>query len=67
MAQELNCQGWQTRWAKYSNNQFQEGVSLTCADELSRWQKYGWGCSYVHFACETSEMETTSNSQRDHL
>jgi hypothetical protein len=38
-------QGWQTRWAKYSNNQFQEGVSLTCADELSRWQKYGWGCS----------------------
>jgi hypothetical protein len=38
-------QGWTVRWATYNNNEFQEGVSLTAPDELSRWQKYGWGVS----------------------
>lgn len=35
------------RWATYSNNDFEEGVSLTAIDELSRWQKYGWGVSEI--------------------
>jgi hypothetical protein len=38
-------QGWVVRWANYAGYDFQEGVSLTAMDELSRWQKYSWGCS----------------------
>lgn len=42
-------QGWTLRWATYSNNGFEEGVSLTCSDELARWQKYAYGCSEIIF------------------
>jgi hypothetical protein len=42
-------QGWVVRWATYSENGFEEGVSLTAADELSRWQKYAWGVSEIVF------------------
>jgi hypothetical protein len=31
------------RWATYSEGAFKEGVSLTCDDELNRWQKYAYG------------------------
>ena len=37
------------RWATYSDYEFEEGVSLTAADELSRWQKYAWGVSEIIF------------------
>lgn len=45
MALRLLMSGYITRWATYSNNGFEEGVSLTCDDELNRWQKYAFGCS----------------------
>ncbi|CBQ71416.1 conserved hypothetical protein (fragment), partial [Sporisorium reilianum SRZ2] len=45
MALRLLMSGYITRWATYSNNGFEEGVSLTCDDKLNRWQKYAFGCS----------------------
>lgn len=41
--------GYITRWATYSKLGFKEGVSLTCDDELNRWQKYAFGCSEMVF------------------
>ncbi|PWN47365.1 hypothetical protein IE53DRAFT_321345 [Violaceomyces palustris] len=49
MALRLLMKGYITRWATYSNNGFEEGVSLTCDDELNRWQKYSFGCSELVF------------------
>ncbi|KAJ1043094.1 hypothetical protein NDA11_003145 [Ustilago hordei] len=49
MALRLLMSGYITRWATYSNNGFEEGVSLTCDDELNRWQKYAFGCSELIF------------------
>lgn len=49
MALRLLMSGYITRWATYSNNAFEEGVSLTCDDELNRWQKYAFGCSELVF------------------
>ncbi|PWZ03732.1 hypothetical protein BCV70DRAFT_184934, partial [Testicularia cyperi] len=49
MALRLLMSGYITRWATYSNNRFEEGVSLTCDDELNRWQKYAFGCSELVF------------------
>jgi hypothetical protein len=46
---ETGRQGWTLRWATYSDWGFQEGVSLTCADELARWQKYAYGVSEIVF------------------
>ena len=43
MALRLQLRGYSIRWATYSNGGFKEGVSLTCDDELNRWQKYGYG------------------------
>ncbi|EIW68700.1 hypothetical protein TREMEDRAFT_31854 [Tremella mesenterica DSM 1558] len=48
-ALRLQMKGWSLRWASYSNGGFQEGVSLTCDDELNRWQKYAFGCSELLF------------------
>lgn len=45
----LNRAGYITRWATYSKLGYKEGVSLTCDDELNRWQKYGFGCSEMVF------------------
>lgn len=42
---KANGQGYTIRWASYANGEFEEGVSLTCDDEINRWQKYAWGCS----------------------
>ncbi|GAA5975719.1 hypothetical protein JCM5350_002705 [Sporobolomyces pararoseus] len=41
--------GYDVRWASYSNGGFQEGVSLTCDDEINRWQKYAFGVSELLF------------------
>lgn len=45
MALRLQLQGYIIRWATYSDGGFKEGVSLTCDDELNRWQKYAYGKS----------------------
>ena len=43
MALRLQLKGYIIRWATYSEGGFKEGVSLTCDDELNRWQKYAYG------------------------
>ncbi|THH11529.1 hypothetical protein EW145_g574 [Phellinidium pouzarii] len=49
MALRLQLKGYSIRWASYSNGGFKEGVSLTCDDELNRWQKYAYGCNELIF------------------
>ncbi|KAH9938818.1 glycosyl transferase family group 2-domain-containing protein [Epithele typhae] len=49
MALRLMLRGFVMRWATYSNRGFKEGVSLTCDDELNRWQKYSYGCNELIF------------------
>ncbi|CCM00464.1 uncharacterized protein FIBRA_02497 [Fibroporia radiculosa] len=49
MAMRLQMRGFIIRWATYSLGGFKEGVSLTCDDELNRWQKYAYGCSELLF------------------
>lgn len=49
MALRLQLKGYIIRWASYSNGGFKEGVSLTCDDELNRWQKYAYGCNELIF------------------
>lgn len=49
MALRLQLHGYNIRWATYSDGGFKEGVSLTCDDELNRWQKYSYGCSELIF------------------
>ena len=41
--------GYYNRFIGYTEDGFQEGVSLTYYDELMRWQKYAWGCSELVF------------------
>ena len=43
MALRLQLKGYIIRWSTYSEGGFKEGVSLTCDDELNRWQKYSYG------------------------
>ncbi|GAA5823328.1 hypothetical protein JCM11251_007569 [Rhodosporidiobolus azoricus] len=45
----LNRAGYITRWATYSKGEYKEGVSLSCDDEINRWQKYAFGCSEIVF------------------
>lgn len=49
MALRLQLAGYSIRWATYSEGGFKEGVSLTCDDELNRWQKYAYGCNELIF------------------
>jgi hypothetical protein len=49
MALDMIEHGYITRWATYSNSEYMEGVSLSCDDELNRWQKYAWGVSEMVF------------------
>ena len=49
MALRLMLRGYIIRWATYSDGGFKEGVSLTCDDELNRWQKYSYGCNELIF------------------
>ncbi|KAI0074901.1 hypothetical protein K474DRAFT_1647395 [Panus rudis PR-1116 ss-1] len=49
MALRLQLRGYIIRWATYSEGGFKEGVSLTCDDELNRWQKYAYGCNELIF------------------
>ncbi|KAI0387103.1 glycosyl transferase family group 2-domain-containing protein [Hypomontagnella monticulosa] len=49
MALRLQCAGYDLRFASYTGDGFQEGVSLTVYDELARWEKYAYGCNELMF------------------
>ncbi len=49
MALRMQSAGYLVRLAGYTGGGFKEGVSLTVYDELSRWEKYAYGCSELIF------------------
>jgi GT2 family glycosyltransferase len=49
IALRLQVAGFVTRVANYHDNEFKEGVSLTIYDEISRWEKYSYGCTEIMF------------------
>lgn len=49
MALRLQSAGYLVRLGGYTNGGFEEGVSLTVYDELSRWEKYAFGCNELIF------------------
>lgn len=49
MALRLQSASYDLRFSAYFGRGFQEGVSLTVYDELSRWEKYAYGCSELIF------------------
>lgn len=49
MALRLQCEGYLVRLGGYTKDGFKEGVSLTVYDELSRWEKYAYGCNELVF------------------
>lgn len=49
MSMKLQILGYRTRLAAYNGDGFKEGVSLTVYDELTRWEKYAYGCSELMF------------------
>ncbi|KAI1662527.1 glycosyl transferase family group 2-domain-containing protein [Daldinia decipiens] len=49
MSLKLQCAGYELRFASYTGDGFQEGVSLTVYDELARWEKYAYGCNELLF------------------
>jgi cellulose synthase/poly-beta-1,6-N-acetylglucosamine synthase-like glycosyltransferase len=49
MSLRLQAAGYIVRLGAYFGDGFKEGVSLTVYDELSRWEKYAYGCSELLF------------------
>ncbi|CZT41339.1 uncharacterized protein RSE6_01065 [Rhynchosporium secalis] len=49
MSLRLQVEGYTIRLASYTGDGFKEGVSLTVYDELSRWEKYAYGCNELLF------------------
>ncbi|OMP82842.1 Glucans biosynthesis glucosyltransferase H [Diplodia seriata] len=49
MALRLQIEGYVVRLAAWADGGFKEGVSLTVYDELSRWEKYAYGCNELMF------------------
>jgi cellulose synthase/poly-beta-1,6-N-acetylglucosamine synthase-like glycosyltransferase len=49
MSLRLQCNGFIIRLAGWAGDGFKEGVSLTCYDELARWEKYAYGCNELLF------------------
>ncbi|KAH9906612.1 glycosyl transferase family group 2-domain-containing protein [Xylariomycetidae sp. FL2044] len=49
MSLRLQCAGYDMRFATYTGDGFEEGVSLTVYDELARWEKYAYGCNELMF------------------
>lgn len=45
----LQMHGMMVRLATYHNGGFKEGVSLTVYDEVTRWEKYAYGCNELVF------------------
>lgn len=49
MALRLQIAGYLVRFASWAGDGFKEGVSLTVYDELTRWEKYAYGCNELVF------------------
>lgn len=49
MSLRLQIEKYVIRLAAYTGDGFKEGVSLTVYDELSRWEKYAYGCNELLF------------------
>ncbi|KAK2740535.1 hypothetical protein FQN57_006038 [Myotisia sp. PD_48] len=49
IALRLQIAGDIVRLASYHDGEFKEGVSLTIYDELTRWEKYAYGCNELVF------------------
>jgi hypothetical protein len=49
MALRLQVLGYIIRFAAWAGEGFKEGVSLTVYDELTRWEKYAFGCNELVF------------------
>lgn len=49
MSLRLQIAGYTIRLGSYPGDGFKEGVSLTVYDELSRWEKYAYGCNELLF------------------
>ena len=49
MSLRLQYENWTIRFASYTGEGFKEGVSLTIYDEITRWEKYAYGCSELVF------------------
>jgi hypothetical protein len=49
MALRLQVWGYVVRMAAWAGDGFKEGVSLTVYDELTRWEKYAYGCNELVF------------------
>ena len=49
MALRLQVWGYVVRMAAWAGYGFKEGVSLTVYDELTRWEKYPFGCNELVF------------------
>ena len=49
MSLRLQLEDWIVRFASYTGEGFKEGVSLTIYDEITRWEKYAYGCSEIVF------------------
>ncbi|CAN0331229.1 unnamed protein product [Ascophyllum nodosum] len=49
MSLRLQTQGYIGRYATYAGADFQEGVSLTCVDEVIRLRKYAYGACEILF------------------
>ena len=49
MALRLQVLGYIIRFAAWAGDGFKEGVSLTVYDELTRWEKYAFGCNELVF------------------
>ncbi|KAM3069291.1 hypothetical protein ACMFMG_010798 [Clarireedia jacksonii] len=49
MALRLQLKNYTIRMAAWAGDGFKEGVSLTVYDELTRWQKYAYGCDELVF------------------
>jgi hypothetical protein len=49
MALRLQVLGYIIRFAAWAGDGFKEGVSLTVYDELTRWEKYAFGCDELVF------------------
>jgi membrane glycosyltransferase len=58
-ALRLQMRGWSLRWASYSNGGFQEGVSLTADDEVSRAAGYRSQRAFADSLCSSIDGRST--------
>lgn len=63
MSLRAQMKGYTTRWVTYSNGGFKEGVSLTCDNELDRWQKVQRACTGIVGLTEPPADPQSSHAQ----